>query len=88
MGGRAGLARRGPDRLTGLRRPWPITVNSNLGIFAVSGHGGDLVVGGDFTRVNRIVRNHLARFREILDTVPPSAPASRPPPWSTPGTSH
>lgn len=62
------------DRLTGQRRPWPITVNSNLGIFAVSGHGGDLVVGGDFTRVNRIVRNHLARFREILDTVPPSAP--------------
>ena len=62
------------DPSTGVRRPWAITVNSNLGIFAMDGFDGHLAIGGDFTKINKLARQRFARFSEAPDTTPPTAP--------------
>ncbi|MGL5859210.1 MAG: hypothetical protein ACRC35_12560 [Angustibacter sp.] len=61
---------------TGRRIDWSVQVNSNLGVFTVSAFGGRVSIGGDFTRVNRRPRPHLARFSEAPDTSPPSRPGA------------
>ncbi len=62
------------DPSTGVRRNWAITVNSNLGVFAMDGFDGHLAIGGDFTKINRLARQRFARFTEVPDTTPPTAP--------------
>jgi hypothetical protein len=61
---------------TGSQIPWGITVNSNLGIFSLASFDGHLSIGGDFTRVNGLTRNHYARFSETADTSPPTTPGT------------
>jgi hypothetical protein len=58
----------------GVQIPWGITVNSNLGIFSMASFDGHLSIGGDFTRVNKLVQNHYARFSETVDGTPPTDP--------------
>jgi hypothetical protein len=41
---------------------WTPDVNSVLGVFALRAANGKLWAGGDFTKINGAVRNHLARF--------------------------
>ena len=59
---------------TGVRIPWTVKINSNLGIFAMDSFKGHLSIGGDFTKVNNLARQHYARFSENLDPVPPTTP--------------
>ena len=59
---------------TGAQIPWGITINSNLGIFSMAAFDGHLSIGGDFTRVNNLTRQHYARFSETADTVAPTTP--------------
>ena len=61
---------------TGQRIPWTVTMNSALGVFALDSHKGHLAMGGDFTRINFLNRQHLARFTEDVDTQPPSTPGT------------
>jgi hypothetical protein len=62
------------DPATGVRILWSIKINSNLGIFSMASFKGHLSIGGDFTKVNNLARQHYARFSESLDPVPPSTP--------------
>jgi hypothetical protein len=59
---------------TGARIPWTVKINSNLGIFSMTSFKGHLSIGGDFTRVNNLARQHYARFNENLDPIPPTTP--------------
>lgn len=59
---------------TGLQLGFKVSVNSNLGIFAMSSFQGHLAVGGDFTKVNRLAQSHFARFSESPDISPPAQP--------------
>ena len=59
---------------TGVRLTWGVTVNSVLGVWAVNASGGHLAVGGDFTKVNNKLSNHVARFTESVDLTPPTVP--------------
>jgi hypothetical protein len=61
---------------TGTKLSWNVTINSNLGVFCAYSFNGHLSFGGDFTKVNRINRQHYARFSEVVDTLPPSQPGS------------
>ena len=60
--------------MTGTKLAWNPKVNSNLGIFAMDSYKGHLSIGGDFTKVNNLARQHYARFSENLDPVPPTTP--------------
>jgi hypothetical protein len=60
--------------MTVTKPTWNVKVNSNLGIFAMDSFKGHLSIGGDFTKVNNLARQHYARFSENLDPVPPSIP--------------
>jgi hypothetical protein len=64
------------DPATGVRIPWSIKINSNLGIFSMASFKGHLSIGGDFTKVNNLARQHYARFSENLDPVPPTTPGT------------
>lgn len=59
---------------TGLQLGFKVTVNSNLGIFAMNSFQGHLAVGGDFTKINRLAQSHFARFSENVDISPPTQP--------------
>ncbi|MGH3360411.1 MAG: hypothetical protein ACRDO7_16535, partial [Nocardioidaceae bacterium] len=59
---------------TGERVPWAVALNSALGTWALESHRGQLSVGGDFTRVNGVAREHFARFSEAVDSQPPTVP--------------
>ena len=60
--------------MAGTKLAWNPKVNSNLGIFAMDSYKGHLSIGGDFTKVNNLARQHYSRFGENLDPVPPSVP--------------
>lgn len=59
---------------TGERVPWDVSLNSALGTWAIESFRGNLSVGGDFTRVNGVSREHFARFAEGVDSQPPTVP--------------
>ena len=42
------------DAATGATDPWDPGANSTLGVFALTGFGGKVQVGGDFTRIGRV----------------------------------
>ncbi|MFL6098641.1 MAG: hypothetical protein ACJ71T_01655 [Actinomycetales bacterium] len=59
---------------TGQQVGFLIKVNSNLGIFAMSSFQGHLAIGGDFTKINRLNEQHVARFSENVDLSAPTQP--------------
>lgn len=52
------------DETTGTLLPWNPSANSILGVFALSGSGTTLGVGGDFTRIGGAGQQAFAEFHE------------------------
>jgi hypothetical protein len=44
---------------------WKVKPNSSLGVFSLTSYDGTLSVGGSFTKINSIARQHYARFAGI-----------------------
>lgn len=61
-----------PDGTTTAFNP---TVNSALGIYAMSSSAGHLYIGGDFTKVEGVATQHFADFFDAAVQQPPLAPA-------------
>ncbi len=50
------------DASSGVLKPWNARANSTLGVFALSGGGGALVAGGDFTSIGSVKQQGVAAF--------------------------
>ena len=76
--GRPGSAARSKlaafDEATGALQPWAPTVNTALGIEAVSADNNRVAIGGEFTKVAGVNVSHFARFQEGGITVTISDP--------------
>ncbi len=63
------------DEATGAIQPWAPSVNTALGIEAVSADNNRVAVGGEFTRIAGVDVQHFARFAEAGAVVTVSDPA-------------
>ena len=55
------------DEQTGALDAWHPTANGTLGVFAVTGAGGNLTIGGDFTKAGSVNQQGFAEFSTITD---------------------
>jgi hypothetical protein len=55
------------DAQTGALDAWHPTANGTLGVFAVTGAGGNLTIGGDFTKAGDVNQQGFAEFSTITD---------------------